>query len=292
MIIALHWAEWLRRVEVDRFDAKSSVEVEDFLQDELPADRTAFVFDDTDRPMVQCLASQWGQGRYSKKQLVEIHNALSAEANHVRNFKDVDAGLTQIAFRLVQLGKEALPRKLTRSNMEQQHEHHEHKPETTTEQQPADGAAAAAAAQAQAESPAEAKKAAAARKAEEKAAAKKAAEEKKAADKKAKEEEAARKKAEAAANKPVGVIGTLMNLLGEKDHHGKPVKRTVDELFDILLKQFPERGEGMKTTVRVQLVRLTKEGRMTVHSEDRVDAEGKKLAGKNYWGEAIPKAAA
>lgn len=284
MLIALHWAEWLRRVEVVRFDAKSPVAVEDYLAKELDPDRTAFVFDDTDRPMVQAVAAAW-QGRWSNKQLAEIHNALVAQegsgALPVAKFKNRDEALTQIAVTLVQIGKSAVPYHIpttTEDNMDTNDQNQTDAGGAPAEQDPA------AAAQAAEETPAAAKARVAAEKAAEKEAAKKAAADKKAADKAAKDKEKADKKAADAAAKPPGVIASLQSLLLDGTH------RTVDELYTELATKFPDRGEAMKTTIRVQLVRMPKERPILIHNEDRKDAEGKKLAGKSYWGEATTPA--
>src|SRR4051812_31496116 len=102
MLIGIHWSEWLRRVEVDRFDAASAIVVEDHYQRELPADRTAFVFDDTDRPMVQAIESQWGNGRFSTKQFAEIYNALVPEQT-VAKFKNREAAFQALAIQLTKM---------------------------------------------------------------------------------------------------------------------------------------------------------------------------------------------
>lgn len=338
MFTVLSWREWLRQPKVERFDAPSPVAVEDYCQHHMPDNHTAFVFDCTDRPMVQCLAHAW-QGRFSNKQLVEIYNSLTEESGNVRKFKDRENALSQIAYQLTHLSKQSVPRLLTQKDTTMDTTQHigntaphigqtaphigqtdttngaaTEAPDTNAEAAEAKAAttapegdttntegdtntapvgdtttaadpaadAAAAAAQKKAESPAELKKQAAAQKKAEAAEAKVKKEADKAAAKKAKEEEAAAKKAKE--TKSPGVITSIMGLLTSGRKH------TVDELYEALSKQFPDRGEGMKTTVRIQLVRLQKEGKLVVHSEDRVDSEGKKVAGKNYWGEAVPAA--
>ena len=55
-----------------------------------------------------------------------------------------------------------------------------------------------------------------------------------------------------------GVISTLVDLLC--DHGGG----TVDELYKKLEAKFPERGEGMITTIRVQLARQAKQGKLNI----------------------------
>lgn len=292
-IIALHWSEWLRRVEVDSFNAPSAVAVEDFLQRELDNDRTAFVFDVTDRPMVQAIAAQWGNGRFSNSKLVEIYNALvgSDESRHVRKFKDRDTAFAQIAVQLTNMARETVPRNITtEDNMTDKNQSAQDELEgaatdvvtDNTHVTDAAGNAVDTTGAAAAQEPALTKEEVAARKKAEKEAEKAAAKAKRDAEK---AEAAAKKAAEkeaAKAAKPKGVIAHLIELLTDGS------KRTVDELYDKLAAAHPERGEGMKTTIRVQLVRLGKEGRLVVHSEDRVDSEGKKLAGKNYWGTPVP----
>jgi hypothetical protein len=59
----------------------------------------------------------------------------------------------------------------------------------------------------------------------------------------------------------VGVIDTLKNLLLAGGG-------TVDELFDALAKKFPDRGAGMKTTIRIQVVRLHKDGKLVVAKKE------------------------
>lgn len=81
-------------------------------------------------------------------------------------------------------------------------------------------------------------------KAQEKAAAKKIRDDKKAADKLAKDKDRA-------AKSEGGVIGTIRSaLLSEQGG-------TVNEIVDILVKKFPERGaDGMRSTVKIQTSRL------------------------------------
>lgn len=279
MIISVQWSEWLRRPQVRRFDSASPIAVEDYLDGKLPTDTTVFVFDDADRPMLQSLESQWGNGRFSTKKLAEIYNALVDKERRVNKFKHRQDALIQLSLELIRQGKNAPITNVRNHVMITEHELREESNETQ-----------ATAAEAKVESPAEMKKRAAAEAKAEKEAAKVAKAEaaanakaekeaEKEAAKAAKAEERAAKKVKAP--KPTGVIGSLIELLTDG------TQRTVDELHAELLEKFPERGEGMKTTVRVQLARLGKEGRLVVHAEDRHDDEGKRLVGKNYWGESV-----
>jgi hypothetical protein len=284
MIISVQWSEWLRRPQVRRFDSSSPIAVEDYLDGKLPTDTTVFVFDDADRPMLQSLESQWGNGRFSTKKLAEIHNALVDKERRVNKFKHRQDALIQLSLELIRQGKNAPITNVRNHVMITEHEFRSHTEDADTEQ---DENHRAEAAVAKVESPAEMKKRAAAAAKAEKEAAKVA---KVAAAANAKAEKEAAKAAAAAAKvaakkvkapKPTGVIGSLIELLTDGS------QRTVDELHAELLEKFPERGEGMKTTVRVQLARLGKEGRLLVHAEDRHDDEGKRLVGKNYWGESV-----
>jgi hypothetical protein len=72
-----------------------------------------------------------------------------------------------------------------------------------------------------------------------------------------------------------GVIGTLISLLRE----GEP--KTSEELFQGLLLKFPERGDGMKTTVNVQLSGLSRSGKLEI-------TKGKNEAGKTTYCAAPP----
>jgi len=81
-----------------------------------------------------------------------------------------------------------------------------------------------------------------------------------------------------AAPKPpraAGVIATLIDLL----RNGGGTKA---ELYQGLLAKFPERGEGMKTTVAVQLAGLPRAGKLVIHQER--NAEGV----TRYWADPVP----
>lgn len=294
MFVSLQWREWLRQVEVVRYEGpKSVVTIEDYLQDNLSDDYTAFVFDDTSRPMAQAIGDAW-QARFSPKQLSEIYNALSPNGEPTK-FKNKDAGFTAIALEVMKLAKEAVPYKVDpnyRSQFMQTAPNDGTTNANTTsatvddEKTKAEAAAAADKAKKDAESEKQAKADAVARAKAEKEEAKAKAKAEKEAEKAKKAEAAAAAKAAAAAAKPKGVIQTLSELLQDGQ------KRTVDQLYDELAKRFPERGEAMKTTIRIQLVRLKSEGKLDVVSEDRHDADGKKLASKSYWGRPFPAKAA
>ena len=262
MIVAVTWREWLRNVDVIRFDTNSPVAVEDYLQAELPGDRAAFVFCDDHQPMSQSIAFYWV--RFSARQLTEIYNAIVAKDRRVpKNFATKEAAYAALAMEIIRLGKSAVPyiigteRKMSDDIMEDDVQVDE--------------------AQAQAESPAELKRQAAAQKRAEK-------EQEKLAKQAAKNEAAQRKaeeKAAAQAKRAPGVIATLMEVLQDGGKH------TVDELYAHLADVFPDRGEGMKNTIKIQLLRLHQQGRLVVHSEERHDSEGKRLPGKIYWGEPV-----
>ncbi|HUB14565.1 MAG TPA: hypothetical protein VMB34_21625 [Acetobacteraceae bacterium] len=72
-----------------------------------------------------------------------------------------------------------------------------------------------------------------------------------------------------------GVIATLVTLL-------RAGGGTKAELYEGLRAKFPERGEGMKTTVAVQLNALPKAGKLVIHQAK--DAEG----ATRYWADPLP----
>lgn len=294
MILSVQWTEWLRRPAVQKFDAASPIPVEDYLQWNLPPETTSFVFDDADRPMLQSVESQWGNGRFSTKKLAEIYNALLQDKTRkVDKFTNRESALQHLALEIMRQGKAASITNLRNHVMITENDLHTDHETAHSEAEKSSKNDYYAAEQAEkVESPAEMKKRAAAEAKAEKEAAKvakaeavataKAEKEQAKADAKAARDEARAAKATTAkAPRAEGVIGSLIGLLTDGN------MRTVDELYDALAEKFPDRGEGMKTTVRVQLARLGKEGRLVVHAEDRHDAEGKKLVGKNYWGESV-----
>lgn len=67
-------------------------------------------------------------------------------------------------------------------------------------------------------------------------------------------------------NNPHGVINTIMDVLqvAKKQHTGV----TTGQIAEVLAGMFPDRdGDGMKTTVRVQLSRLPKERKFKIVKE-------------------------
>jgi hypothetical protein len=283
MITAIHWREWLRQPVVMRFNIHSPIEVEDYLQATLPNDRTGFVFNDSDAPLMQAIINQW-QWRYTTRQLAEIHNALVRPELRVEKFTSKDQAFRQISLAIHRLASENPPLTLTRNPMRKEITMISDDQDTMEHTEQADTESINAAdaqvdmAQTAVESKAEMKRQAAERRAAER-------EEAKARKLAEREATRARKLAEKAASKqstksarPTGVIGSLVALLTDGE------KRTVDELYDLLAEKFPDRGEGMKTTIRIQLVRLQSEGRLNVYSEERKDENGKRIAGKRYWG--------
>jgi len=72
-----------------------------------------------------------------------------------------------------------------------------------------------------------------------------------------------------------GVIATLIALL-------RAGGGTKAELYQGLLAKFPARGEGMKTTVAVQLAGLPRSGKLVIHQER--NAEGV----SRYWADPVP----
>ena len=68
-------------------------------------------------------------------------------------------------------------------------------------------------------------------------------------------------KAPAPLDRAPGVIARLM-------HHLQNGGGTTQELFEKLQADFPERGKGMLTTVKIQVKRLNASGKMKITSED------------------------
>jgi hypothetical protein len=80
-------------------------------------------------------------------------------------------------------------------------------------------------------------------------------------------------KGKAPASTPAGPLDRAAGVIARLMHHLQNGGGTINELFEKLQADFPERGKGMLTTVKIQVKRLNASGKLAIKSE-QVEGRG------------------